>query len=221
MNTHDDTELSTLVKKQAPYFEAPASLHSRLSAALQDAERAPAQAKTKRWATWQTGWGLAVGFAFGVLLGVAVVFFHGMPRQQDQVLTQVIDEHVRSLMGAHLADVASSDQHTVKPWFSGKLDFSPPVHDLAEQGFPLLGGRLDYINEKTVAALVYKHRLHTINVFIWPATSDANKTLTTATHKGINVKAWQDSGMQFWAVSDVGMGDLEKLGVLLREREKQ
>lgn len=219
MNKSDDEELRSLLKTQAPYFEAPAGLRERIGASLETAAT-PINVKTKSWKPWQGAWGLGLGIALGILLSVFVVVLNGGARQSDYVLSQVVDGHVRSLMGEHLADVTSSDRHTVKPWFSGKLDFSPPVNDFAAQGFPLVGGRLDYINERPVAALVYQHRLHTINVFIWPAKSSDTKTLATATQKGINVAAWQTKGMQFWAVSDLGAGDLEKLGKIIRESEK-
>ncbi len=219
MDKSDDAELSALLKKQAPYFEAPAALRERVTASLA-AATLPANEKTNSRRNWQGGLGWGLGFALGVLLSVVVVVINGGSRQSDYVLTQVVDGHVRSLMGTHLADVTSSDRHTVKPWFSGKLDFSPPVNDYAEQGFPLIGGRLDYINERPVAALVYRHRLHTINVFIWPAKNSETKTLASVIRKGINVAAWQMNGLQFWAVSDLGAGDLERLGKIIRESEK-
>ena len=220
MDPHEDTEIAALIKSQAQYHEAPPHLRDRISAALKQAKPADPMPLKNRWSAWQPGWGWSVAFAAGVMLSIAVNFFYGVPGQQERLMAQVIDGHVRSLMVAHLADVTSSDQHTVKPWFSGKLDFSPPVQDLTAQGFPLVGGRLDYIDERPVAALVYQHRLHTINVFVWPIRGDTQTLPDSASRRGINVTAWKASGMQFWAVSDLNAKDLQKFSQLLRAQSK-
>jgi len=220
MDNHEDVEVAALVKAQATYYEAPQSLRDRIGVALGQAEPTKAAPRTRRWAEWRQWLGLGVAFACGVMLSVAITVFYGVPGQQERLAAQVIDGHVRSLMVAHLSDVASSDQHTVKPWFSGKLDFSPPVWDLAAEGFALVGGRLDYIDGRSVAALVYRHRLHTINVFIWPAGSNASRAPSSASRHGFNVASWSDGGMQFWAVSDINPADLQRLGQLLRKQPK-
>lgn len=129
---------------------------------------------------------------------------------------ELVDAHVRSLLASHLTDVTSTDQHTVKPWFAGKLDYAPPVIDLAEDGFPLVGGRLDYLQGRPVAALVYRRRGHAINVYVLPARSDRPSTVRVTVHQGYHLEQWSRQGMQFWAISDVGPEDLAKFVAALQ-----
>jgi anti-sigma factor RsiW len=141
-------------------------------------------------------------------------------RSGEAFLTQeLVASHVRSqMLPSHRFDVASSDQHTVKPWFEGKLDFSPPARDFAAQGFPLIGGRLDYIHNRPVAALVYQRRKHTINInlFIWPSTTGTERAPTTATRQGYHLLQWTQSGMIFWAVSDLNAPELDEFARLFQ-----
>ena len=130
-------------------------------------------------------------------------------------MDEVVSSHVRSLQVNHLADVASSDQHTVKPWFSGKLNFSPPVVDLASQGFVLVGGRLDYRDGRPVAALVFRLNLHPINLYIWPSTGN-EEAPRIGEQEGYHVLHWNMDGMEYWAVSDVADSDLKNFSELLR-----
>lgn len=109
----------------------------------------------------------------------------------------------------HLVEIASSDQHTVKPWLSAKLDFSPPVTDLTTAGFPLTGGRLDYVDNRPVAALVYRHRQHVINLFVWPAAKSARSSIQASSQQGFNLLHWSDAGMTFWAISDLNQADIK------------
>ncbi len=130
-------------------------------------------------------------------------------REANLVAREVISSHVRSLMGNHLMDVPSTNQHTVKPWFNGKLDFSPNVKDLASGGFRLIGGRLDYIGGRPVAALVFQHNQHMINLFTWPANESTIKPSTGVAMNGYNSVHWSESGMSYWAVADIPVSALE------------
>jgi anti-sigma factor RsiW len=126
---------------------------------------------------------------------------------RSSIESELVSSHVRSLLVNHLTDVATSDQHTVKPWFNGKIDFSPPVVDLAAEGFPLVGGRVDYISGRVVAALVYKRQAHFINVFVWPASSSET---TMASRDGYNIENWSEGGLTFWAVTDANADEISK-----------
>jgi len=216
MENREDSELAALIKHKADYFEAPQDLRGRVSRMLTPTPVVPERAS--RWLVWRQWWGVGAAFAMGVMLSVAVTSLRGLPASQDRLIEQVLDSHVRSLMVAHLSDIASSDQHTVKPWLSSHLDFSPPVADLASAGFPLLGGRMDYLEGRAVAALVYQRHLHTINVFVWPLRDKPSGAPVSATRRGFNLKSWDKNGMQFWAVSDIQSAELDKFETLLREQ---
>jgi len=217
MKHQEDAELSALVKAKATRYEAPHALREKISAAMSHAEQPPKDHGTTSWLGWQQWMGMGVAFACGVMLSAVVVIFYSMSGQQERLAGQVIDGHVRSLMVAHLSDVISTDQHTVKPWFSGKLDYAPPVKDLAKEGFALVGGRLDYMDERPVAALVYQHKLHTINVYVWPVRDKSLSAEGTVSQHGFNVTFWQQEKMQYWAVSDLNGADLKRFAELLRK----
>jgi len=132
-----------------------------------------------------------------------------------RVTAELIDAHVRSLQPGHLTDVQSTDQHTVKPWFDGKLDFIPPVSDYSSQGFPLLGGRLDVVGGRNIAALVYSRRKHLINLFVWPAANTGISLGKSGSRQGYNWTTWRSGDMQFCLISDVSASDLQELEVLI------
>jgi anti-sigma factor RsiW len=134
----------------------------------------------------------------------------------DRITQEVVDSHVRSLLAAHLTDVTSTDQHTVKPWFDGRLDTAPPVKDFTAEGFPLIGGRLDYIDHRPVAAMVYRHGKHPINLFVWADPSHTFGEPEAASRQGYNIRHWTEGDLTFWLVSDVEADALAELETLLR-----
>ena len=224
--THDS--LFRAIGNAAPYFKASPQLRERIQSSLRkDIAARPIRTFTRgaqllprtvlSGAPWN--WlGLAAA-----IIAAAIIALNLMPRLQqpavDQVLaTELIASHVRSLMANHLTDVASSDQHTVKPWLDAKLDFAPPVVDLSSNGFPLIGGRLDYLDNRPVAALVYQRRKHFINLFVWPAASDAAKTTKPLTHQGYQLLQWVDRDFNYWVVSDVNANDLQTFRELFAEQ---
>jgi anti-sigma factor RsiW len=146
---------------------------------------------------------------------IAIILFVVPSRTQSPLTAELIDAHVRSLQPGHLMDVVSTDQHTVKPWFDGKLDFIPPVSDYAAQGFPLLGGRLDVVDGHNVAALVYSRRKHYINVFVWPYREKEPGFASSGSRQGYNWVAWQSGDTRFCLVSDAALSDLRELKDLI------
>jgi mycothiol system anti-sigma-R factor len=192
------------IRRAAPAYHAPEALRSRLRFALrrEAAESAPAALRAPGW----------LAYAASILLAVAVgsggtLLITG-ERQQGTIADEVIDSHLRSLLADHLTDVASSDKHTVKPWFAGRTELSPPGVDLAAQGFPLVGGRLDLIDGKPVPALVYRAGKHVINVFVLP--SRAGEYAETVTRRGYTLHHWNQGDLGYWAVSDAAPDEFAK-----------
>jgi anti-sigma factor RsiW len=137
---------------------------------------------------------------------------------RDQMITQeIMADHLRSLMANHLTDVTSTDQHNVKPWFNGKLDFAPPVNDFAAEGFPLIGGRLDYLDGQPVAVLVYQRRLHPINLFVWTGSEKYAEKATPQTRQGYNILFWTRGGMTYCAISDIAVDEMQTFAALLQK----
>jgi anti-sigma factor RsiW len=204
--------LGTALRSGSLYYRTPRELKPRVDAALRRAARPDAPARRIPWSMLAVAAGLLLaGLFLGRFLPV-----RSQPDGRLLVAQEVLDSHLRSLMPGHLADVQSSDRHTVKPWFNGKLDFSPPVNDFAEQGFPLTGGRLDSVDGRAVAVLVYQRRLHVINLYIWPAASSMDSGVTETTRQGYNILHWTRDGLNWWLASDVNAAELRNLAVLLR-----
>ena len=207
------------LKDESFRFEAPPALKERIRRAVgssQASQRAAYPSLRGAWA--RRALRIAVPMAIGAMLALIILprAIHLAPNQD--LASEVVSSHVRSLMASHLMDVASTDQHTVKPWFNGKLDFSPPVNDFAKDGFPLVGGRLDYIGSRPVAALVYQHGKHVINVFMWPSAGDTTSAERIETEHGYNVEQLIVGGMNCWVVSDLNSLELDKFAQLIRQR---
>lgn len=197
------------------YRRAPAALRERWTP-RHDTAAPPAAPRPRRTSTV---WAAAAGFAAALLLATPLVYTLQQRSVADAALVdEAISSHLRALQPQHLMDVASTNQHTVKPWFDGKLDFSPRVVDLAGAGFPLAGGRLDALNGRSVAALVYRRQLHLISVYQWPAaTPDASAALRESRQHGYTVLRWIEDGMHYVAVSDVDPAALRQFAQELRQ----
>ncbi len=191
----DLIKLSAKLRREWPKSEASPALRAAI---------APKPPLGRRWQR--------AAFPFGAGLAIAAsLAFLFLPAQPDPA-RELVSSHIRALQPGHLTDVLSSDQHTVKPWFDGRIDFAPPVRDFAQNGFPLVGARLDSIGGRTVAALVYRHEKHEIDLFIWPGRPSAPVTAKTAL--GYEVASWAAGGMEFRAVSDLNATDLAAFAAL-------
>ncbi len=199
------------VSVHATRFRAPEELADRIGDSLSAVTPSPGRPKSRFWQG--AGIGAATTAALAMVLGIGVMLTR--PSHDELLADEAVANHVRSLQGGHVVDVTSSDQHTVKPWFTGKLDYAAPVLDLTAEGFPLAGGRLDYFDNRPVAALVYRHRLHTINVFVEPAKPGVTPAAARAFNRqGFAIERWSKDGMDFWAVSDADAATLSQLRAL-------
>jgi mycothiol system anti-sigma-R factor len=205
--------LRSSIQRAGLYERAPETLRRKLKTEFAPPAAAVTAIRTKtrrpdmRW------------LAAAAILLAAFLAWHFVPaldgnRGQAEMASAIVDAHLRSLQPGHLEDVISTDQHTVKPWFDGKLDFAPPVRDFVDAGFPLQGGRLDVVEGKTVAVLIYGRRKHLINVFIWPST-EPDATPRSGSRLGYSWLDWRKNGMEMWAVSDVSAPDLDALRNLI------
>ena len=205
--------LRAALRTSALAFSPPEHLQQCIRSAVRRASRTDTRAGVWAWSWLRVG----AAFAAGVLLMWGVGSFRTGPAPEDLLMQEVIAGHTRSLMAAHLTDVTSSDQHTVKPWFEGKLPFAPPVPDWAAQGFPLVGGRLDYLGDRPVAALVYQRQQHIINLFLWPTTPDGAPGETRRTRHGYNLIHWTTADMTYWVVSNLNMSELQEFVSLVQQ----
>jgi mycothiol system anti-sigma-R factor len=198
------------IRRSAPVHRAPEALRSQIRFAL----RREAAASRPSASLRAPGW---LAYAASILLAVAVgsggTFMLVGERQTDTMAGEIIDSHLRSLLGSHLTDVASSDQHTVKPWFAGRTDLSPPAVDLRMEGFPLVGGRLDVIDGRKVAVLVYRHNQHRIALTLWPSSSSGNAAATIRQHDGFALADWRHDGFEMRAVADISPVEMKAFAI--------
>jgi anti-sigma factor RsiW len=201
------------------YEPTPDDVRARVMARLRQVEPqiapiiAPAPPRQWGW-TWLRG--PSLGFGLGAVCAAALAFLILLPTQND-LTDAIVADHIRALQPGHLEDVVSTDQHTVKPWFDGRIDFAPPVRDFATEGFPLKGGRLDYLDNRPVAALVYQRDKHIIDLYVWPETSAGPHLAGDTAIQGYNVVHWTEGGMNFWAVSDVERNQLDDFANLWKK----
>ena len=192
--------------------KAPAALRLRIEAALPAAAAAsitPLAAVPSRRTLLK---GFAMGSAVSALAATGLVAIVLRNDDQQRIEAEIVSAHLRSLQAGHLTDVISTDQHTVKPWFNGKLDVAPPVIDLTAQGFTLIGGRLDYVDARPIGAVVYRRRQHVINLFVAQTSSTARRASRLETIQGFNIRSWRDRGLSYWAVSDINPDELNEFG---------
>jgi anti-sigma factor RsiW len=187
------------------YYQAPTALHARIQLPTPTVRFG-----RRRSLALQAAIAAGILLLFGTGAAIGVLWSRTGASADDRLADWVVASHARSLQVEHLNDVASSDQHTVKPWFRGKVNFSPQVLDLTPQGFALSGGRLDYLTDRPVAALVYHRRSHAINLFTWPAVDDEDKAVGGLSRQGFHIRHWQRSGMTYWAISDLNDQELDE-----------
>jgi anti-sigma factor RsiW len=205
--------LSTRLRTELSYHAAPARLRQAIEARI-----APpaATAQIIRPARFGRRFGFGASFGAGFALAACLALAIVLPRGGGEIADSVVASHIRALQPGHLMDVVSTDQHTVKPWFDGRLDFAPPVKDFATEGFPLVGGRLDYLDGRTVAALAYRRDKHIIDLYVWPGSATPIAAFGDGAHNGYNVEHWTQDGMVFWAVSDLEASQLADFARLWR-----
>jgi anti-sigma factor (TIGR02949 family) len=229
-----EVAMAHAIRQTAPYYKGPVELRERIQLSLRGTVGLPGRGSAgadsspvirheagRRAVRFEMPWNwlaLAAAIVLGAIIGATLLPRLQQPSSDHFLATQLIASHVRSLMADHLTDVPSSDQHTVKPWLDTKLDFAAPVLDLATDGFPLIGGRLDYLDNHSAAALVYQRRKHFINLFIWPTTPTDSKTQTPIAREGYHLLHWSDGDFTYWAVSDVNISDLQNFKQLFEQQ---
>jgi len=204
----DYREMSKLVASADVRYTAPPELRRRIEAALPQPQAQVVPMPSRRSVLR----GLAMGSAVSAIAATGLVAIVLRNDDMERIQSEVVSAHLRSLQAGHLTDVISTDQHTVKPWFNGKLDVSPPVIDLTTQGFTLIGGRLDYVDARPIGAVVYRRRQHVINLFVAQTANAASRSAKIDTIQGFNIRHWSDRGLNYWAVSDLGKDELADFG---------
>jgi anti-sigma factor RsiW len=198
-------EMSQAIATADIKYTAPLALRRRIEASLpQPQVQAPSRRSVLR--------GFALGSAVSALAATGLVAIVLRDDDRQRIESEIVSAHLRSLQAGHLTDVISTDQHTVKPWFNGKLDVSPPVIDLTAQGFTLIGGRLDYVDARAIGAVVYRRRAHVINLFVAQTSNAEHRAAKIETIQGFNIRRWSDRGLNYWAVSDLGADELAEFG---------
>jgi anti-sigma factor RsiW len=196
-------EMSNAIAGAGLRYTAPPQLRRRIEASLPQA-KAPSRRAVLR--------GFAMGSAVSAIAATGLVAIVLRNDDETRIESEVVSAHLRSLQAGHLTDVISTDQHTVKPWFNGKLEVAPPVVDLTAQGFTLIGGRLDYVDARPIGAIVYRRRQHVINLFVAQTASTERKTARIENIQGFNIRRWGDHGLNYWAVSDLAADELAEFG---------
>jgi anti-sigma factor RsiW len=206
----DYREISQAIAGADVRYAAPPELRRRIEAALPQTVVVPiTQVVPSRRAVLR---GFAMGSAVSAMAATGLVAIVLRNDDAERIQSEVVSAHLRSLQAGHLTDVISTDQHTVKPWFNGKLDVAPPVIDLTAQGFTLIGGRLDYVDTRTIGAVVYRRRSHVINLFVAQTASTGHRSAKTETVQGFNIRHWSERGLNYWAVSDLARDELADFG---------
>ncbi len=206
MNVRPEDRDEPLIARDATYHRAPDGLRKRVHAAAAAEGRARVSQATRRVFAW------GAAFATVAVVSWNLALMQGLPGADDLVARDVLSAHMRSVMATgRLTDVPSTERHEVKPWFAGKLDYSPPVPDLSSRGFTLVGGRLDVADGRNVAVVTYRYRLHIVNVFEWPAKPAAALAPQRLSRQGYNMVHWARDGMEYWAVSDLAPAELSSI----------
>jgi anti-sigma factor RsiW len=207
--------LRNVFKDESLYFTPPQGLKEKIARSIKDSQPQRISIRS-RVLSWQ---GASAVLALTNIILVLTVLFRGTPSEEEQVTEQIVNNHMRSLVPNHLTDVQNSDQHTVKPWFNGKIDFSPPVVDLSSQGFNLVGGRLDYISGQPVAVIVYQRKSHFINMFFWFSDRKEDVSKKVSVTRGYNLIHWTKGNRNYWAVSDINLTELDEFASRIQESQ--
>jgi anti-sigma factor RsiW len=204
----DYREISKAMASADVRYTAPPELRRRIEAALPQPQAQVVQMPSRRAVLR----GFAMGSAVSAIAATGLFAIVVRNDDMERIQSEVVSAHLRSLQAGHLIDVVSTDQHTVKPWFNGKLDVAPPVIDLTAQGFTLIGGRLDYVDARAIGAVVYRRRQHVINLFVAQTASTERRAAKIETVQGFNIRHWSDRGLNYWAVSDLARDELADFG---------